>query len=137
MSERIDEMWNKTEAIGRDIELATALAVLDPAQPDPNYWMRFREWVVTSSAGELARRRLMVELTMGDVMSSWARTLVPAAVAAAAIAGFMLVRAPANDRQQVVSVEELLTSDVEGETIPVTLGEDDAEPAVAFASEIF
>jgi copper(I)-binding protein len=74
---------------------------------------------------------------MGDVMSSWARTLVPTAVAAAAIAGFMLVRAPANDRQQVVSVEELLTSDVEGETIPVTLGEDDTESAVAFASEIF
>ena len=49
----------------------------------------------------------------------------------------MLVRAPANDRQQVVSVEELLTSDVEGETIPVTLGEDDTESAVAFASEIF
>jgi hypothetical protein len=136
MSERIDEMSDKTEAIGRDIELATALAVLDPAQPDPNYWMRFREWVVTSSAGELARRRLMAELTMGDVMSSWARTLVPTAVAAAAIAGFML-RAPANDRQQVVSVEELLTSDVEGETIPVTLGEDDTESAVAFASEIF
>ena len=136
MSERIDEMSDKTEAIGRDIELATALAVLDPAQPDPNYWMRFREWVVTSSAGEFARRRLMAELTMGDVMSSWARTLVPTAVAAAAIAGFML-RAPANDRQQVVSVEELLTSDVEGETIPVTLGEDDTESAVAFASEIF
>jgi hypothetical protein len=126
-----------TDEMGRDMELASALEVLDPAHEDPNYWMRFREWVVTNSAAELARRRLMAELTMSDVMSSWARTLLPTAALAAALAGLMLVRAPDSDSQQIVSVEELLVSDVEGETIPATLGSDDVEPAVTFAAEIF
>ena len=137
MSERMNDINRKSGELGRDLELASALEALDPARQDPNYWMRFREWVVTNSAAELARRRLMAELTMSDVMSSWARTLVPTAALAAALAGLMLFRTQPVEIAHEVSLEEMLTSEVDGETIPVTLGADDSESAVTFASEIF
>ena len=72
------------DGLGIDRELAQALRSLDPATQDPNYWFRFRGWVMTRAAPELARRRVMARLTMGDVMSSWARAVVPTAVLAAA-----------------------------------------------------
>jgi hypothetical protein len=70
-------------------------------------------------------------------MSSWARALLPTAALAAALAGIILMRGPEDHLQQMVSVEELLVSDLEGETIPATLGPDTSGPAITFASEIF
>ena len=124
------------DELGSDEELAQALGLLEPAQRDPSYWLRFRSWVLSNAAAELARRRLMHELTVADVMTSWARAVVPTAVLAAALAGLLLVRAADVPSPQPVSVEELLVSEVEGETIPAALAPE-TNGAVAFASEIF
>ena len=43
---------------GKVPQLAEWLRVLDPATEDPNYWLRFRSWVVESAGPELARRRV-------------------------------------------------------------------------------
>ena len=122
---------------GVDVRLSRALASLDPATADPNYWFRFRGWVMTGAARELARRRLMAQLTVGDVMTSWARTVVPAAVLAAALAGMLLMRAEATTNPQPMGLEELLVSEIPGETVPLLLAPDATEGAVRFASEIY
>lgn len=126
-----------SEIVNQDAEIAEALARLDPAAADPNYWFRFRGWVMTSAAGELARRRIMAQLTVGDVLQSWARTLVPTAVLAAAVAGMLLVRAaPAQDGQPI-RLEELLVTEIRAETHPVLLVPDEFEGVILFASESF
>ena len=134
MTPRRNDEFAGTDDLGRDMQLAEALSVLDPATDDPNYWLRFRSWVVHAAGPELARRRLMAELTVGDVMTSWARTLVPTAVVAAALAGLLLVRGAPTPAP--IGVEELLTSEVEGQTIP-TLTAPVPNARVVFASEAF
>ena len=123
--------------LGMDMELAQALRSLDPATQDPNYWFRFRGGVMTRAAPELARRRVMGRLTMGDVMSSWARAVVPTAALAAALAGMLLMRAETSSNPQPMGLEELLVSEIPGETVPVLLAPEGTEGVVAFAPEIF
>ena len=65
-----------SDDLGRDMILAESLEALDPARRDPNYWMRFRGAVLSAAGRELARRRLIQELTVEDVLTSWARTIV-------------------------------------------------------------
>ena len=72
---------------------AAALEASDPAYADTNDWFRCRSWVMTGAARELARRRVMADLTVGDVLTSWARAVVPTAVLAAVMAGIMLMLA--------------------------------------------
>jgi len=125
--------WNdfaETDALGRDRELAEALHHIDPASQDPRYWLKFRAWVMNGAALELARRRMIAQMTVGDVVHSWARALVPTALLAAVLAGILLWRfGPVPP----MTVEELLVSEIQGETIPVL-----ASPAaVIFASERF
>jgi len=136
MRDRVHYESDYAGELGQDEELAQALGLLDPAQQDPNYWFRFRSWVLSNAAPELARRRLMHELTVADVMSSWARAVVSTAALAAALAGLLLVRGADAPALQPIDVEELLVSEVEGETIPILLAPE-ANGAVAFASEIF
>ncbi len=123
-----------TDEIGRDIEIAQALWLIDPTHRDPNYWMRFRSWVMSGAARELARRRMVARLTVGDVVQSWARALVPTALLAAALAGLLLWRGVA---PVPMSVEELLVSEIEGETIPVMASPARTREAVIFAVEAF
>ncbi len=126
------------DELGRDMELVSALQFVDPATDDPNYWLRFRAWVMTNAAAELARRRLMAELTMGDVVMSWARAVVPTAVAAAAVAGLVLLRGAGVAASPIpVGVEELLVVGLEEEAIPSALAADEATASVAFAAERF
>ncbi|HKJ01203.1 MAG TPA: hypothetical protein VJ997_02075 [Longimicrobiales bacterium] len=124
---------------GQDPELASHLRLLDPASDDPNYWLRFQSWVLRNAAPELARRRIMADLTVGDVLTAWSRTLVPAAVLAAALAGLLLMRdaATAHPAPVAVGVEELLIDGIEDETIPVALDNDESATAVAFAGDRF
>jgi len=124
----------ETDGLDRDVQLARALELLDPVSREANYWFRFRSWVVESAGPELARRRLTARLTVADVLNSWARTVVPTAVLAAAVAGMLLVRAEALVAPQPIGVEELLLSEIEGLPIPVAL---DPENAVASALENF
>jgi len=125
-----------TDELGRDMELAEALCVFDPAQGDPNYWLRFRSWVLGAAAKELSRRRLMAQPTVGDVVLSWARAVVPTALVTALLAGVLLIRESALNAPIPVGVEELLVSEIEGETIPMMLEAEEAL-VVTFASEIF
>lgn len=124
----------ETDGLDRDVQLARALELLDPVTREANYWFRFRSWVVESAGPELARRRLTARVTVADVLNSWARTVVPTAVLAAAVAGMLLVRAEALVAPQPIGVEELLLSEIEGLPIPVAL---DPENAVASALENF
>jgi len=126
-----------SDELGRDVVLAEALQALDPASEDPNYWFRFRGWVMSGAALELAQRRLMAELTIGEVMTSWARALVPTAALAASVAAFILMRAATPVPMQPVGLEELLVSDVPVETQPVFLSPDAAAGIVAFASDVY
>ena len=136
MRDKANDRSDYAGEIGQDDVLAQALGLLDPAHEDPNYWFRFRSWVLSNATAELARRRLMHELTVADVMSSWARGVVSTAALAAALAGLLLVRGPGAPPPQPVGVEELVVSDIEGEAIPTLLGAE-TSGAVAFASEIF
>lgn len=136
MRENVHNGSNYTEGLNQEDELAQALGLLDPAQQDPSYWVRFRSWVVSNAGAELARRRLVRELTVADVMNSWARAVVSTAALVAALAGLLLVRGAGPPALQLVGVEELLVSEVEGETIPTLLAPE-TNGTVAFAAEIF
>ena len=125
--------------LGRDIELEGQLRVLDPSQDDPSYWFRFRGWVMKEAAGELARRRMSVDLTVEDLLESWARTVIPVAMAAG-IAAITLIRSSPDDDPKVfmaVGVEELLVREIPAQTQPVLLSPDAAEGTVAFALDIY
>lgn len=134
----MSSMW-RTSDEGADEELrdpavASALTVLDPATRDPGFWMRFQDRVMQGAGPELARRRLMADLTVGDVLAGWARALVPTAVLAAAVATLVLLKdAPAVP----ATVEDLLTAGIQTQTIPEALAEGEAAASVAFAAERF
>lgn len=122
-----------------DSIVSTGLAAWDPAAADPGYWSRFQGKVLALAAPELARRRLMADLTVGDVLAGWARALVPTAALAAGVALVVLVR-PFESRHELTStssVEELLVAGIGRETIPETLSRDETAVWVAFAGERF
>lgn len=122
------------------MEVASLLKVVDPASADPHYWLRFQSWVLKNAAPELARRRLMAELTMGDVVVGWARAVVPTALVAAVVAALVLA-SPWQARDTLAStasVEDLLVAGMEEATIPATLvNDDDAAAPLNFAAETF
>jgi hypothetical protein len=117
--------------------LAEALKAVDPGSGDPSYWLRFRASVVSGAGRELARRRLLAELTVGDVLTSWARAVVPTAALAAALAAIVLMRAGSAVQAQPIGVEELLVSELPSERVPALLAPDAAEEMVVFASDMF
>lgn len=116
----------------RDAELTEALSSLDPASVDPNYWFRFHGQVMAGADSELARRRMMAKLTVGDVLASWSRTLVPTAMLAAAVAALILIRT--GSLEGPVTADGLLTSD---EVVPVMLPQEAHTAFASFAAEIF
>ena len=125
------------EELGRDRVLAEALASLDPATADPNYWFRFRGWVMTGAAVGLERRRLMAELTVADVLNSWALRVIPTALLAALLAGIMLVRTEGTPSATHVGVEELLVSEVSSEAVATLLMDSGLESVAILASDEF
>lgn len=128
-----------SDELGRDLELASALEFIDPAAGDPNYWLRFQSWVMARAGHELARRRMMADLTIGEVLSGWARAVVPVAMVAAVVAAFVLLRPTPVTAPARVTVEDLLVAGLDDEAFPATLTRDDeaAAEAVAFAGERF
>lgn len=120
-----------------DERVREALATLDPATGDPNYWMRFRSTVVSDASFELARRRQSARETIGGVLNAWSRTLMPTALVAAAAAAMLLVQSPQDVVTAPAGVEELLVSEIPTETVPVLLSPDAAQGVVAFASDEF
>jgi hypothetical protein len=129
--------WRDVEGadeLGPDPELAEVLSVMDPASHDPSYWIRFRAWVIGGASRELARRRMIAQMTVGDVVQSWARALLPTALLAAVLAAVVLWRTSA---PPPMSVEELLVSEIRGETIPVMASPARSSETVGFAMEAF
>jgi len=128
-----------SDDIGRDTQIAAMLAPLDPATTDRGYWLRFQSRLMRAAAPELARRRMLPDLTMGDILTGWARAVVPTAVLAAAIAALALIQGwpiqlrPAGS----VTLEEMLVAGMESETIPQALDEAAAESSISFAAERF
>lgn len=118
------------QEVGRDSIVADALEVLDPAGDDANYWFRFHGRVMARAASELARRRMMANLTVVDVLASWSRTVVPTAMLAAAVAAFLLVRAGSGFVEPVPVADEMM-AELPGEPVPVM---QEAGVLVAFAS---
>ncbi len=124
---------------GRDMRIAAALAPVDPATTDRDYWRRFQNRVMRAAAPELARRRMLLDLTVGDVLAGWARALVPTAVLAAAIAALALIEGwPVHLRPDgSVTLEEVLVAGMESETIPEALNRAAAEASVLLAAARF
>lgn len=118
----------------RDMELAETLGSLDPANVDPNYWFRFHGRVMAGAGTELARRRMMAGLTVGEVLASWSRTLVPTAMLAAAVATLILIRTGSGALESPATADGLLTSD---EVVPVLLPHEAPTAFASFAAEIF
>ena len=133
--------WTKGREgdLGRHVELEEQLRVLDPSQDDPSYWFRFRGWVMKEAAGELARRRMSVDLTVEDLLESWSRTVIPVAMAAA-IAAIALIRSSPDEAPELfmaVGVEELLVREIPAQTQAVLLSPNAAEGIVAFAMDMY
>jgi hypothetical protein len=126
-----------------DSRVRQLLGALDPGVEDGGYWLRFQRSIMQRAAGELARRRAMAELTVADLVSSWARAVVPTALLAAAVAGLLLIELPGSGvrdagGESMLGVEEVLAEGMEGNRIPSVLS-DESLPAsgVVFAAEIF
>jgi hypothetical protein len=94
MSE-MDERHPKTGADGgpeAGLRLDGVLRALDPGSKDRGYWVRFHRVVMEAARDELARRRMTAEVTVSELVTSWARAVVPTALIAAAAAAFLLVQ---------------------------------------------
>jgi hypothetical protein len=126
-----------TDELGRDMVLAETLGALDPATEDPGYWLRFRGWVLTEAAGELARRRLMAELTVADVLTSWSRAIVPTALLAAVMAGLLLMRSGSVHMLGSEAFDAPLAAELEMEIMPALIAPDAVSGIVAFASDTY
>jgi hypothetical protein len=124
---------------GPDPLLGRSLGVLDPGRWDPTYWFRFRGRVMMAAARELARRRMTADTTVSDLVVSWARTLVPTALLAAAVAAFIVFRSQAAPSLVPLSVEEILADGIGGTPIPSELTSEEQLTAggVMFASEAY
>lgn len=124
----------------RDSEMEDLLGSVDPGRGDDTYWPRFQRTVMERAMDELARRRAVAEVTISQLVSSWGRTLVPTAAAAAAVGAFFLLRpVTVDDTPALIAVEESLVEGIEGRSIPEVLEADDYSDTggAIFASEIF
>jgi hypothetical protein len=124
---------NGGEAPAADPWLREALGALDPAERDRGYWSEFRRTALLAAAPELARRRRLAEVTVSDVVFSWSRGLVPAAMMAAAAAAFLLLRP--TESETFLRLEEALLEGIEtagGNTPAVDLAVE-----ITLASESF
>jgi hypothetical protein len=115
-----------------DIERHVPLGALDPGERDPRYWERFHDAVLRAAAPELARRRAM-PLTVGGVLLSWGRMIVPGAVAAAAVAALLLV--PAGEIEEpdaLYAVEDILREEADRAALAPVFLSSEAFPEDAF-----
>lgn len=100
----------------------TELDAIDPAAHDGLYWARFHREVMRRAGAELARRREVVQVTISDALSGWARMVVPVAAVAAALAGVALVQSsePASSRVvvDILDVPSSLSEELEADFTP-------------------
>ena len=104
---------------------------MDPGWDDPGYWSAFRTSVMERARYELTRRREAARLTVPAVLFRWSRGLVPATLAAAAIAGFMVI----SEGSTVTHPEPLALEDIvseESQALGAVLDQDSEWAATAF-----
>jgi hypothetical protein len=75
---------------------------------------------------ELARRRASRQPTVGDVLASWWRLLVPASVVAAAAMASLLMPTETTVGADI-AIEEALISDFDDEPLPAVLVSDQVD----------
>ena len=97
---------------------------MDPGQHDSGYWLRFQSRVLYLAAPELARRRAAGDLTIGDVLLSWGRLLVPATVMAAAVAAMILLPSTGRGVASDLAIEEALVTGLDDGPMPAILSSD-------------
>lgn len=119
-----------------DMEPKVPLEELDPGRDDPWYWGRTYTRIMRAAGPALARRAARARLTVGDVVASWARALVPLALTAAAVASFSLLRSPAPSGTDGVALEEVFLTPADESEAPGALDADEGVPAV-FAAEVY
>lgn len=121
------------------LEPKVPLDVLDPERDDPGYWDRFQARVLEAVAPVLAERR-RERITVGDVMLSWSRLVLPLAAAAAAL-GVLIPRVALQDEVVAVAgVEDVIGVPADGgEPLPAFLhsDEDVDRDVVLFAVQDF
>ena len=106
------------------------LELLDPGHEDPGHWARFQARVMVLAGPELARRRVSRQPTVGDVLASWWRLLVPASVVGAAAMASLLMPTETTTGADI-AIEEALISDFDDEPLPAVLVSDQVDE-VAF-----
>ncbi len=120
------------------------LEILDPGHGDPSYWRGFQDRVMSRVRPNLARRRGTPgvrgeEITLGSVMLSWSRLILPTTAVAVAVV-FLLFEPSVPVSEEVSGVEEALVLPREGEEpFPTFLYSDEAvdRDVVLFAVEGF
>ena len=124
---------------GRDALIHDLLSVLDPGRDDTGYWLRFHRRVMVAAGPELARRRMLADVTVVDVVMGWGRALVPSALLAAAVAALVLLQTEPAPQVAPLGVEELLIDGIEGAPIPTVLSSESQVDAggVIFAHEMY
>ena len=76
-------------------------------------------------------------MTISDVLVGWARTLVPTALVAAAVAGLVLMKGGTQPGPIPLGIEELLVSELEGLTIPQISSPDAPGNPLTLTAEMF
>ena len=94
------------------IEERIPLDSLDPGFRNPGFWLRFHGRVMGVAQMELARRRMVGELSVVDVVFAWRKAVVPLALLAAALAGILIIGNGPEAPIQMVALEEVLTQDL-------------------------
>lgn len=129
-------MTGRAKEPGNDSRMI--LRALDPETSEAGYWEALQRRIIAAALPELARRRALAPaLTVEDVVVGWARTLVPTALVAAALAGILLFRGGEAPAPPPMGIEELLVSGMEGSTFPAVLGTGGDAESVLFTLESF
>ena len=118
-------LWPPDGDESRDTRIAGALSELDPGRDDPTYWLGFHGQVMGASRNELRRRRWADVRSVTGVVSIWSRAVVPLALAAAAVAGFLLAR-PVLEQDAPLFIEDVLSMGL-SHPIPTEIDEPDVE----------
>jgi hypothetical protein len=101
-------------------EPPVVLRALDPETQTPGFWDRNHGHIMEQAAGRLAARRARA-VSMGDVLMSWSRLLIPSVAMAAGVLAFSLLSSVSgDDPAQLFGVEDMLHEAwSQGSTLPV------------------
>lgn len=105
-------MRDAAEVNMEDNDRIATLEALDPGHERPGYWDERQARIMNRVAFELARRRTAARESVAAVLSGWSRSLIPAAVAAAAIAAVLVAT---EARQNGEPAPQLVMRDMLGE----------------------